>query len=47
MLAGDLPAIIAHQLQSSGRHTFVAPPGLPAEWLGAGVSTGRSTNGLS
>ncbi len=34
---GDLPAIIVHQLQSSGRHRFVAPPGLPAEWLGAGL----------
>jgi L-lactate dehydrogenase complex protein LldG len=29
----ELPAIIANQLQSSGRHTFVAPPGLSAEWL--------------
>jgi L-lactate dehydrogenase complex protein LldG len=28
----DLPATIARQLQSSGRHTFVAPPRLPAEW---------------
>lgn len=33
----DLPAIIVHQLQSSGRRRFVAPPGLPAEWLGVGV----------
>jgi len=29
----DLPATIAHQLQASGRQTFVVPPGLPAEWL--------------
>ncbi|MGA9586646.1 MAG: LUD domain-containing protein [Terracidiphilus sp.] len=29
----DLPATIARQLQSSGRHTFAAPPELPAEWL--------------
>ena len=29
----DLPATIGGRLQSSGRHTFVAPPGLPAEWL--------------
>ena len=29
----DLPATIARQLQSSGRQTFVAPPGLPADWL--------------
>jgi L-lactate dehydrogenase complex protein LldG len=29
----ELPATIARQLQSTGRHTFVAPPGLPAEWL--------------
>lgn len=28
----DLPATIVRQLQSSGRHTFVAPPGLPVEW---------------
>jgi L-lactate dehydrogenase complex protein LldG len=28
-----LPATIARQLQSSGRYTFVAPPGLSAEWL--------------
>jgi L-lactate dehydrogenase complex protein LldG len=29
----ELPATIASQLQSSGRQTLVAPPGLPAEWL--------------
>src|SRR5258708_3515214 len=32
----DLPAVIAQQLQSSGRHVFVAPPGLPRQWLTAG-----------
>ena len=31
----DLLACIADRLHSSGRHTFVAPPGLPAEWLSA------------
>jgi len=29
----ELGATIAAQLQSSGRHTFVAPPGLSAAWL--------------
>jgi L-lactate dehydrogenase complex protein LldG len=29
----ELPATIVRQLQSSGRHTFVAPRGLPADWL--------------
>jgi L-lactate dehydrogenase complex protein LldG len=33
---GDLLACIADRLQSSGRHTFVAPPGLPAQWLVGG-----------
>jgi L-lactate dehydrogenase complex protein LldG len=33
---GDLPACIADRLQSSGKQTFVAPPGLPAEWLARG-----------
>ncbi|MGB6742658.1 MAG: LUD domain-containing protein [Terracidiphilus sp.] len=28
-----LPAAIAAQLAASGRRTFVAPPGLPPEWL--------------
>jgi L-lactate dehydrogenase complex protein LldG len=32
----ELPAAIASQLAASGKHTFVAPPGLPAEWLAAG-----------
>jgi L-lactate dehydrogenase complex protein LldG len=34
--AHDLPATIAAQLASSGRHVFVAPEGLPANWLAAG-----------
>jgi L-lactate dehydrogenase complex protein LldG len=29
----SLPAAIAAQLVVSGKHTFVAPPGLPPEWL--------------
>jgi L-lactate dehydrogenase complex protein LldG len=29
----SLPDIIAAQLAASGRHTFVAPPGLSAKWL--------------
>ncbi|MGA7858445.1 MAG: LUD domain-containing protein [Terracidiphilus sp.] len=29
-------ACISDQLHSSGKHSFVAPPGLPAEWLAAG-----------
>jgi L-lactate dehydrogenase complex protein LldG len=33
----NLPALIVHQLQSSGRRHFVVPPGLPKEWLGAGL----------
>ena len=37
-LPANLPATIARQLESSGRHTFVAPAGLPSEWLDAGVS---------
>jgi len=32
----ELPAVIAQQLAASGRHVFVAPAGLPAEWLSAG-----------
>jgi L-lactate dehydrogenase complex protein LldG len=34
----DLPATIASQLKLSGRHMFVAPPALPAEWLVYGFS---------
>ena len=32
----QLPAAIAAQLAASGRHTFVAPAGLPAEWYAGG-----------
>jgi L-lactate dehydrogenase complex protein LldG len=32
----ELPAIIAAQLRSSGKRTFVVPAGLPAAWLAAG-----------
>ncbi|MGD0096287.1 MAG: lactate utilization protein C [Terracidiphilus sp.] len=32
----DLPAVIGAQLASSGRQTFVAPTGLPPDWLAAG-----------
>ena len=31
-----LPAAIADQLAASGKHIFVAPPGLPKEWLASG-----------
>ena len=34
----ELPAVIVHQIQLSGRHHIVVPPGLPAEWLGSGVN---------
>jgi len=33
-----LPASIASQLTASDKHTFVAPPGLPAEWLTSGFN---------
>lgn len=36
--ANDLPAAIATQLARSGKHTFIAPEGLPAQWLGAGFN---------
>jgi L-lactate dehydrogenase complex protein LldG len=36
--AGDLPSLMAHRLLESGRHHFVAPPGLPAEWLPPSLS---------
>lgn len=32
----QIAATIAAQLALSGRHSFLAPPGLPAEWLAAG-----------
>jgi len=34
----ELPGTIARRLQSSGRHVFVAPTGLPAEWLSTGFT---------
>jgi L-lactate dehydrogenase complex protein LldG len=34
----DLPHIVVRQLQQSGRHHFVAPPGVPEEWMGNSVS---------
>jgi len=34
----DLPHIMVRQLQHSGRHHFVVPTGVPAEWLGSGVT---------
>ena len=42
----ELPAAIAGQLASSGRHNFVVPPGLPAEWLATGFQF-TADNGLS
>jgi L-lactate dehydrogenase complex protein LldG len=33
----DIPAAVAAQLAESGRKRFVAPEGLPAAWLAAGV----------
>jgi len=34
----DLPHIIVRQLQHSGRHHFAVPAGVPAEWLGSGIT---------
>lgn len=45
-LPADLPAVVLHQVQASGRHHIVAPPGLPAEWLGDGVDW-KLDHGLS
>jgi L-lactate dehydrogenase complex protein LldG len=42
----ELPSLIAAQLAASGRHIFVAPAGLPAEWLAPGFDW-RIDNGLS
>lgn len=43
----ELPAAIAAQLARSGRHKFVAPEGLPSEWLANGfdwkIDRGLST----
>jgi L-lactate dehydrogenase complex protein LldG len=33
----DLPGVIAAQLRAKGKHTMVAPPGIPAAWLVSGV----------
>jgi L-lactate dehydrogenase complex protein LldG len=41
-----LPGTIAAQLAASGRRRFLAPAGLPAEWLAAGFDW-RVDNGLS
>jgi L-lactate dehydrogenase complex protein LldG len=44
----ELPAAIAAQLARSGRHKFVAPEGLPSEWLAEGfdwkIDRGLSTS---
>jgi L-lactate dehydrogenase complex protein LldG len=32
----ELPSVVAAQLAASGKHNFVAPAGLPAEWQPAG-----------
>jgi L-lactate dehydrogenase complex protein LldG len=42
----DLPACITDCLRSSDKRIFVAPPGLPAEWLAHGFSW-KVDNGLS
>lgn len=34
----ELASAIAAQLAASGKHTFVAPPGLPADWYAAGFN---------
>jgi L-lactate dehydrogenase complex protein LldG len=34
----SLPTAIAAQLAASGRHLFIAPAGLPAEWLTPGLN---------
>lgn len=34
----DFPHMLRHQLQMNGRHHFVVPAGLPADWLGSGIS---------
>jgi L-lactate dehydrogenase complex protein LldG len=34
----QLPGVLAAQLAASGKHTFVAPPGLPADWYAAGFN---------
>ncbi len=44
--AEELPGTIAAQLAASGRRSFVAPPGVPAEWLAAGFDW-RIDHGLT
>jgi L-lactate dehydrogenase complex protein LldG len=44
--AAALPAAVAAQLTASGKRTFVAPPGLPVEWLAKGFNW-KIDNGLS
>jgi L-lactate dehydrogenase complex protein LldG len=39
-----LPAAIAAQLAASGKHTFVAPSGLPPEWLAPGFNWKLDSN---
>lgn len=34
----EMPSLMAHVLLKSGRHHFVVPPGLPAEWLSPNLS---------
>ena len=43
---GELAETIAAQLAGSGRHTFVAPPGTPPEWL-AGHFNWKIGDGLT
>ena len=45
-LRQELPAAIAAQLAASGKHIFVAPPGLPAAWLAPGFDW-KIDHGLS
>jgi len=39
-----LPASIAAKLAASGKHIFVVPPGLPAEWLAKGYDWNVDNN---
>ena len=40
----DLPTVVGHHVQMSGRHHIVASPGLPSDWLGEGVNWKRDTD---
>jgi L-lactate dehydrogenase complex protein LldG len=42
--AADLPEIIVHQLQLTGRHHFVAPSGFPAEWTSPAIGWAIDNN---